>query len=296
MRQKLRQDFEFKAMGCPCKISVCGDDPGTLDYVGKLALKECLRLDRKYSRFISTSLINKINAIAGSSTKLELDSETSAIIDFAYEAYSLSDGLFDISAGPLIRLWDHRIAKFPTPQQIVAQQQNVGLDNVIWDDGLLALPVPGMCIDLDGLVKEYAVDSMLQLIHRNGVNDVLINLGGDLRASGFDRSSQEKGWSVHIQNPEQRDHSLLSMTLLNGALATSGTLERGFEKNGQWFSHIINPVTAKPVTRTYSSLTVKHDSCMMAGVLATIALLKGKPAGDLWLTELGADFYINDLV
>lgn len=287
-----RQDFDFNAMGCPCRVSVSGNDKKSLDYAGKLAYKECLRLDRKYSRFIDTSLINTINQSAGTNKAFNLDSETAALIDFAFEAYQLSEGLMDITIAPLIRLWDFHQATLPDQPTVEIAKKTVGLDKITWKDGQITIP-KGMSIDLDGIVKEYAADRMIQLINQAGVSDALVNLGGDIRAIGSEHSNKT-GWNVSISDPENPEKALRTITLVNQALATSGTLERGFERDGTWYTHIINPLTAYPIEQTYSSLSVIHDHCIIAGMFATIALIKARPEGALWLKDYNIQYFIND--
>jgi FAD:protein FMN transferase len=146
---------------------------------------------------------------------------------------------------------------------------------------------PGMELDFGGFGKEYAADRAATLLMEAGVEHGYVNLGGDLRFMGPQANGE--GWQIAIQHPRQPDATAAWLTLLNGALTTSGDYERFFELDGHRYCHILNPKTLQPVS-CWQSISVVAPICTAAGAISTIAMLKEAEApaflqeqGVMWL-------------
>jgi FAD:protein FMN transferase len=241
------------------------------------AIAEVRRIETTYSRYLATSIVSRINALAGTGQSVEVDDETAHLFDFAASLHAASDGLFDITSGILRRAWDFRARRIPTRAAIQALLPRIGWRLVRWQRPHLALPEPGMEIDFGGFGKEYAADRAATLLQARGVRHGLVNLGGDIRLAG-PRPDGEP-WILGIQHPREPDRMLDSMALTEGALATSGDYERCFDLEGVRYCHVLDPRSGWPVS-AWRSVSVVAPACLAAGALTTVAMLKGAGAID----------------
>lgn len=251
---------------------------------------EAERLESKYSRYRADSTLSSINSCAGNEP-VSVDAETAALIDLAAVAHNQSDGLFDPTSGVLRRVWNFSVAQLPSVQAIREVLQLVGWNKLRWKPPQLMLSLPGMELDLGGLVKEYAVDRAMAILQSHDIRNASVNFAGDVRVLGKGLSGQ--GWRVGIVHPRNSGQVLASLEVLNIAVATSGDYERYFELGGKRYCHILNPKTGFPV-QDLQSVTVLCDSCLVAGVASTTAMLLGELKGLRYLKELGLKFVIVD--
>jgi thiamine biosynthesis lipoprotein len=221
--------------------------------------------------------------IAAAGGALEVDDETAALLDYAFACHRKSGGLVDITTGLLRRAWDFSSGRTPSPAEIGRWLPFVGLDKIIWESPVLTFPIAGVELDFGGLGKEYAADRAAAVCTEAGVAHGLVELGGDIRAIGPRQDGTP--WPIHIRDPQARGRSLAVVPLATGGLATSGDYERCVTIDGQRYGHILNPHTGWP-TRGLAGVTVVADTCLMAGSVSTIAMLKGA-TGAAWLAELG---------
>ncbi|KKO44868.1 thiamine biosynthesis protein ApbE [Arsukibacterium ikkense] len=269
---------QFRAMASPCEILLEPHDMVLCRQLTELAAAEAERIEQKYSRYRSDSVLSELNRQAGSwQTR---DVETMQLLAFADSCYQLSAGLFDISSGILRRAWQFdSSANIASQQQLDALLPFIGWHKVKRNANRLWLPA-GMELDLGGIAKEYAVDKVLQLLSQQFVDaampSVVVNFGGDMRCS----RPRDDGslWRIGIENPSLAEHAISAVGLSNGALATSGDSRRFLLKDGVRYSHILNPKTGWPITNAPRSVTVAAPNCLLAGILATTALLQGAEA------------------
>jgi thiamine biosynthesis lipoprotein len=254
---------DFHAMGSPCRIQAERDTPAVVRAI-EAAIAEVHRIERKYSRYRDDSVVSRINRAAGTTAPVELDTETCDLIDFALNAYTASEGSFDLTTGVLRRAWDFRAGRLPAPQELSALMPLVGWSQVEWHRPALRLPRPGMELDLGGIGKEYAVDRAATVLAEAGVGAALVNLGGDLRAVG--RRTDGNAWRLGIAHPRNTGAVLASIPLHAGALATSGDYERFFEVDRQRYCHILDPRTGWPV-QGWQSISVVAPACLAAGTI-----------------------------
>lgn len=228
-------------------------------------------------------MVSRINASAGDEAGVVVDDETSHLLDYAAAAYAQSNGLFDATSGVLRRAWDFRAGRLPRTGEIEALLPLVGWRRVRWERPRIVLPVAGMELDFGGFGKEYAVDCVAVLLHRRGIRHGLVQFGGDLRILG--PRPDGKPWNVGIRHPRAPEQAVASVELAGGAIATSGDYERYFERYGKRYCHILNPRSGWPVSGM-ASVSVLGEQCLLAGTVATIAMLKGAAALG-WLSQSG---------
>jgi FAD:protein FMN transferase len=272
----------FQAMGSPCELHFHGPDAAETRRAAESVIADVQRLERRYSRYRDDSLTSALNRVAAVAGRCEVDAETAALLDYADTCYGESDGLFDITSGVLRHAWKFENECVPEPEAISALLDRVGWAKVVWKRPLLSFGRPGMEIDFGGIGKEYAADRAAALCLDAGIRSGLINLGGDVRVIG---PLPDGGpWRIGIRDPERPETLLGGVLMTGGALATSGDYARFLRINGRRYSHILDPRTGWPVLGLVS-VSVIAASCLVAGSLSTIAMLKGR-AGIEWLRSL----------
>lgn len=277
----------FQAMAGPCEILLDLADGTQARLLGEAAVAETRRIETKFSRYRDDNLLHRINH--GDGTPLAVDEETAGLLDFAALCHDLSGGRFDVTSGILRRLWRFDGSdRVPTRKQVKQLLPLIGWDKVGWSERHLTLPA-GMEIDLGGLGKEYAVDKVTSLLAERTTAAVLVNFGGDLRAHGRRRDGAP--WRVGVERPGCDEAAALQLELTGGALATSGDANRFLLRDGVRYGHILNPRTGWPVRQAPRSVTVLAESCLQAGLLATLAMLKGKEA-EIFLQEQGGQSWV----
>ncbi len=281
----------FRAMGSPCELQLYLTPEQDVAAVMTTAMDEALRLERKYTRYQSSSVTSAINAAAGSGQAVALDEETDKLLHYADTLYQQSDGLFDITSGILRRAWDFKSGRLPPQKQIDALLPLIGWHRVVRDERGIRLPEHGMELDFGGYVKEYAADCVAEVCHRLGVRHGLVNLGGDVKLIG--PHPDGKPWQVGVQHPRHRDRAIATVALSSGALTTSGDYERFMLVDGRRYCHLLNPKTGWSIQPRFSSISIIAEQCIVAGALSTIAMLKSG-GGEDWAEDLGVPYLSVD--
>jgi len=266
--------FGFRAMASPCEVRIDTADPQLATRLGMMVEQEARRIEHKYSRYRDDNIVARINGASGEA--VEVDEETAALIDYAQDIYTLSEGRFDLTSGVLRRVWRFDgSANVPARAAVRAVLPLVGWGKVAWRRPMLTLR-PGMEIDFGGIGKEYAVDRCVLLIQAVSPSPVLVNFGGDLRVSGPRRDGAR--WRVAIESVDRTDATEGLLEIAVGALTTSGDARRFLLKDGVRYSHILDPRTGWPVKNPPRSVTVAAPTCVEAGLLSTLAMMHGERA------------------
>lgn len=230
--------------------------------------------------------ISRFNALpAGKS--LVLKPEFFVVLSQALELAQRSDGAFDPTVGPLVQLWgfgpgDGAHPRLPASDALEAAKQRVGWQKLQLDRHTRRLAQPGgVQLDLSGLAPGFAADLIARYLHGQQIDDFLIDVGGELRASGV--KAHRQPWVVAIEAPEVGEGPPWGTVVLDGqALATSGDYRRYFEFRGQRFAHIIDPRSGAPVAHALVSVSVLAPTAMQADALATALSVLGPDAGMQW--------------
>jgi thiamine biosynthesis lipoprotein len=273
----------FGVMSSEADIRLAGVPEQRAKVLADQAIAEARRIEHKYSRYRVDSVVSRINAAAGTGEFIEVDDETAQLLGFADQLWRLSDGLFDITSGVLRRVWDFKGAKVPSQEALDGVLPLIGWQHVDWQPpaagqpGKVSLMLKGMELDFGGFGKEYAADRAATLLMEAGVAHGYVSLGGDLRLMGPQPDGQ--GWQIGVAHPRRDEDVIASLSLLTGALATSGDYERYFEQGGQRYCHILNPRTGWPV-QYWQSVSVVAPVCTAAGAITTIAMLKQGDAAE----------------
>lgn len=277
--------MRWRALGTTCAVQYMCGNSGTADAFAMAARDWVEAFEAKYSRFRPDSLISRINAEAGRSWT-EVDDEMDGFLDLCGGLYSLTRGVLDVTALPLMRLWDYRAAapRIPTDAEVEQARRLVGWPRVERRPGAVRLPDRGMAVDFGGWGKEYAVDVVAGIAAAHGIAQVLVDFGHDLRASGT--APGKPAWHVGIEDPMNPDSSCWgSLAVLDRGIASSGDYRRGFTRDGIRYGHIIDPRTGRPVANGTLQTTVVGPTCLQAGVLATAAFVLSPDEGTRLIEE-----------
>lgn len=259
----------FAAMASHNEVQLYASTRAEAERVARAAGDEVARIEAKYSRYRSDTIVARINAAAGVGA-VPIDAETAALLHYAEQCFAASDGLFDITSGVLRRAWNFREPALPDRATLRALTALIDWRAVRWNDTQVALPKPGMEIDFGGIGKEYAADRAAGVCIDAGIRHGFVNLGGDVRVLG--PHPDGRPWSIGIRHPRREGETIATIALGDGALATSGDYERYFDLQGKRYCHILNPRTGYPVGH-WQSVSVVAPVCVAAGSYATIAML-----------------------
>lgn len=287
----MRSSRSFKAMGSLCEIQLYAQGGKPPDDIFQDLIGEVDRLEEKYSRYKSTSVISEINAAAGHGRPVSLDEETMQLLDYADRLYVESDGMFDITSGVLRRVWDFRSGRLPSEAEVRSVTPLIGWRRVVRDDNHIYLPQQGMQIDFGGFAKEYAVDVLAARCIDHGIQHGMVNLGGDVRVVGPHPDGSP--WRVGIQHPRVPTKIISVVEVAQGAVATSGDYERFMLIDGKRYSHLLNPETGQSIHPQFASISIMADSCLVAGSFSTLAMLKPKDVC-AWLESTGLPHLLID--
>ena len=272
-------------MGTDCVLHLYAAKQTDAEKISQAAIAEVMRIEARYSRYRSDSVLSAINRVAEAGESIDVDDETTGLLNYAFAANQKSDGLFDISSGILRKAWDFQLGRLADQFVLDRLLTRVGLTKVSWRAPRLAFAVPGMELDFGGLAKEYAADMAAETCQALGAEHGVVDLGGDIRIIGPHPSGE--AWKIGIRHPRCPGKIMATAVLKHGALATSGDYERYIEIDGKRYSHILNPKTGWPV-HGLCSVSVIADRCLVAGSVCTIAMLKGQ-YGTECLKTLGVE-------
>ena len=272
-------------MASPCEVLLENTSRASALAATEAVAAEAWRIEDKFSRYRDDNIVHRINT--SGAAPVEVDVETARLLDFASTLHDLSDGKFDITSGVLREAWifdgSNRV---PEPEIVAAVLPRVGWHTVEWQSPVLTLR-EGMEIDVGGIGKEYAVDRCVGILAAATEVPGLVNFGGDLAVTGPPQS--RKAWKVAVEGPETGAPDRL-LDLRRGGIATSGDARRFLLRDGVRYSHILDPATGWPIEKAPQSITVAAETCTQAGMLSTLAMLKGAKA-ETFLEQQGVRFW-----
>ncbi|MDB6177563.1 FAD:protein FMN transferase [Paracoccus sp. Z330] len=233
------------------------------------------------SNWDDRSEISRVNAApAGAVTPMS--PILSHVMQAAAEVNLASAGRFDTTVGPLIELWGFGAPgarSLPDDASIAAVRARSGHENslVIGSDAVQKKHDSAQ-VYLAAIGKGYGADHVGRAIERLGITDYMVEIGGDLYASG--RNPDGAPWQIGIESPDVADRGMLGVVGVSGkGLASSGDYRNYFEVDGQRYSHLIDPATGRPVEHKTASATVLADNAMLADAWSTAMLVLGREQG-----------------
>ena len=256
--EELRLESSAEAMGSTYSLVLYGEDRVRLEAASEDAFEEVRRLDRVFSNYLPSSEWSEVNRYAaGRPVKVsdELFRLLSACVDYSRQ----SEGAFDISVGPLMRVWGFYkgSGRLPWRAEILGALSKVGYRNILLDTGAKTVRFAREGVELDpaGIGKGYAVDRMVDILRKDGVRSALVSASGSsIYALGT--PPDETGWKVGIRDPNNEAKTVTEVTLKNESMSTSGNYEKFFLAEGKLYSHIMDPRTGYPAAGTLSASVI----------------------------------------
>ena len=234
------------------------------------------------------------NAAAGE--EVEVGEDVAQILSVALEIGETSDGAFDVGIAPVTGLWDFTgVGSIPDNAEISQALENVGREKILFDKErkVVTKAVDSAKIDLGGAAKGYAGDVAIEVLEKFQIDGAVVDLGGNITVAGNNPNTKNGRWRIGMQKPYSPTGEFDEvLEVATGAVVTSGTYQRYFEKDGVRYHHIIDPHTGYPAERDYSSVTVVAESGL-ADCLATACFVLGREAGQMLAQEFGAEIYFR---
>ncbi|HDI59506.1 MAG TPA: FAD:protein FMN transferase [Desulfobacteraceae bacterium] len=266
---------------------------GWLDRPRGLETRVAQRLEtvnQRFSTYLTDSEINRFNRWPAGGQPFRASAEFYHLLETAARIYHLSGGAWDGTVRPLVDLWGFGPAPVrgtvPAAEEIAALKNAVGFANITLGPELtIAKSRDDIALDLASIAKGYGVDAVAELIRSHGYRDFLVEIGGEVAASGNRPGGGP--WKVGINTPSADAPAAAVygiVSLSEGAMATSGDYRNFFERDGRRYAHIIDPRTGYPVANGVISATVLAPDCTLADGLATALCVMG-PAPGLALVE-----------
>jgi thiamine biosynthesis lipoprotein len=250
--------------------------------------------DMSLSSYVDSSIISLIN---NNDPNVIPDSLFIAVFNKSKEVYENTDGMFDITVGPVVKAWgflkDTNIRH--DDAHIKELLKYVGMDKVKLENGRIVKKFPEVIIDVNAIAQGYSVDIVSEFLEKEGSSNYLIEIGGEIKTKGI--NAKEKTWKVGIDKPienVQPGENIQTIVLLNNkSLATSGNYRKFYEEDGIKYSHTINPKTGYPARNTLLSATIIADDCMTADAYATACMVGGIEKSKVLLKKIkGLDGYL----
>ncbi len=241
--------------------------------------------------------INALNDSAGANP-IKVSGDIYRLFSLALDVSKTSDGAFDVTVGPLVRLWGIGTAdeRVPERSEIEAARGLVSWQDVLQDEseGSVFLKREGMLADLGGIAKGYAGDAASDFLRENGVRRAVLDLGGNICLIGS--RPDGTGWRVGVRNPVVGESGNIgTLRLEDTSVVTSGGYERYFEKDGKIYHHILDPKTGYPADSGLLSATIVCKTSALADALSTACFVLGVKKGAKLAESYGAEYvFVTD--
>ena len=252
-------------------------------------------IDSSLSTYVPSSVISRIN---NNDSTVHADKYFAEVFEKAIEISQKTEGHFDVTVGPVINAWGFGFSKRANIDSATINSllQFVGYSMVRLEDQKVVKAKPQVMIDFNAIAQGYSVDLLASYLENKGVENYLVELGGEVKAKG--RKNNQEYWKVGIDQPnetatEERPLKAI-INLKDKALATSGNYRKFYIENGKKYAHIIDPKTGYPAKHNLLSATVIADDCMTADAYATAFMVMGLEKSKEFLLqnkELGLEAY-----
>ena len=271
--------FSGRTMGTTFHIKVVADSAMDGQALQARIDKRLEAINQSMSTYRPDSEISRFNAIRTVDEPFKVSADFLTVMLAADAVHGITGGAWDGTVNPLVDLWGFgrsgRIDKVPSADAVADALRNVGFDYIeVSAKGYLKKHRPEVTIDLASIAKGYGVDQIADLLEASGYKDFLVEIGGEVFASG--RRPDGKNWRVGINRPRRgsaADEVYTALDLADQAMATSGDYRNYEEIDGHIYSHIIDPRTGYPVNHGVVSTSVVAPNCTLADGLATALMV-----------------------
>jgi thiamine biosynthesis lipoprotein len=260
-------------MGVQARILLYAPDSSTAESAARAAFDRIAELDAIMSDYRQDSELMRLCRRAGEGP-VRVSDDLFSVLEIAQRLSAQSNGAFDVTVGPYVRLWRQarREQKLPSPEDLLEASRAVGWEKMTLDQNgkTVHLEVEGMQLDLGGIAKGYAADAAIATLSSHGIERTMIEFGGDIVVG--DAPPELRGWTI---KPALAD---TQMTVVNSAISTSGDTEQFVEIEGKRYSHVIDPRTGLGLTDRIAA-TVLAPCGVLSDALSTALSVMGEEAG-----------------
>ena len=291
------ESCEFFAMDTYMSISATGGDA---EEALQEAQQAVFAMERRLSATEAGSEVARLNA--GESTSVGED--TAALLERSLALAAETHGAFDPTVRPLMELWGFTTEEYrvPTAEEIDAAKALTGWESIQVQGTDVAL-APEQKIDLGGIAKGWASETVCDILRAHGVESALLYLGGSVQTLG--EKPDGSLWRVGVQNPDGSENHLGVLSVGECAVVSSGGYQRYFEENGQRYHHILDPQTGCPAESGLAAVTVVCSDAVAADAYSTAVYVMGLEGAlrfwsersdvlDLVLCTDGGELYITE--
>ena len=274
-----------QTMGTTYHIKVVTENMENLSGLKDAIDQRLGKINQSMSTWIKDSDISRFNSLKNTGQKIEISDDFLQVMIVAKALYRMTGGAWDGTVNPLVNLWGFGSTgptnTVPPPEVIIPLVADVGFNHIqILESSHLVKKKGSITLNLASIAKGYAVDKIAELVERQGIKNFLVEIGGEIYASGTRVDGQP--WKIGINTPRPdvpHDKVYKAITIRDKAFATSGDYRNFFEINGKRYSHIIDPRTGYPVDNGVVSVSVIAESCTFADGLATALMVMGPEKG-----------------
>jgi thiamine biosynthesis lipoprotein len=218
------------------------------------------------------------------------------VLTEARQISELSHGAFDVTVGPLVNLWGFGPGdtgeRIPSAADIATARARVGYTHLDIRPAPPALrkDIPGLYVDVNSIAQGYTVDRVAQRLDQLGIANYLVEIGGELRGKGLNHLGGH--WRIGIERPTPGERAVYTIIrIADVGVSTSGDYRDYFERDGQRYSHTIDPQTGRPVSHRLASVTVVSETTMRADALSTALMVLGPEDGYRLAEQAGLAAY-----
>ena len=230
-----------------------------------------------------------------STTSFTVSNDFSLVVERALHWSKLTDGAFDITIVPLLYLWGFGPGQaselgdiFPEEHAVQKRRTHVGYEKLTTNKYYLQKKDPFIKIDLNAIAKGFGVDAVYSFLESIGLNNIMVEIGGEVRTKGENRKNEP--WMIAVETPDLESAGSKTISwalpLESKAMATSGDYRNYYEIDGIRYSHEIDPRTGYPAQTGVASATVVATNCMDADALATALIIMGAESGLQFIEKL----------
>lgn len=276
----MRFSYSEPQMGAPWRITLYAADETAANRAAKAAYARVAELNRVLSDYDAESELSRLSATAGTGKAVPVSEDLWNVLQFSQRLSEASGGAFDVTVGPLTKLWrrSRRQKEMPKAESLAAAREATGFRHLRFDPKRRTAELlrPNMRLDAGGIGMGYAVDEALKVLKREGITAAMIDASGDIGA--LDAPPGERGWKIGIAPLSGEGPPSRYVWLANMALTNSGDAFQAVELDGKRYSHIVDPHTGLGLTNR-SSVTVIARDCTTADSYATAVSVLGPTAG-----------------
>jgi len=284
----LRFEESMDAMGSTYSIVLYGSDRQRMLGVIELAFDEVRRLDQMLSNYRPASEWSQVNRFAAE-RPVKVSAELFDLLDACVGYSRQSDGAFDITVGPLMKVWGFYkgTGHLPHRAEVYGAMASVGYQNLILDpkERTVSFRRPGVEIDPGGIGKGYAVDRMITILKQYGVTSGMVSGGGSSIYAIGNPPNEPRGWRISIRDPHDESKTVQEVFLKDNSMSTSGSYEKFFRAEGKVYAHIMDPRTGFPAQGMLSASVIAPRT-IDSEAWSKPFFIDGKTKGHKWIAQM----------